>query len=178
MSHCDCTAEAQSHHTPQRILRIALGLNATMFVIGMGFGLIAHSSGLIADALDMLSDALTYALALYALTSTPRIKARLATISGWVLIALGIGVLCDVIRRGLYGEEPHGSLMIVIALISLCVNLAVLTLLKKHKGFSVNLWASWVFTRADVVANLGVIGAGFPTLLSVQRLASMCCMKP
>jgi Co/Zn/Cd efflux system component len=39
-----------------------------MFVVGMAAGLLAQSSGLMADALDMLTDATAYALALMAVT--------------------------------------------------------------------------------------------------------------
>ncbi len=171
MSNCDCHSE--THHATRRVLQIAFALNASMFVIGIVFGLIAHSSGLIADALDMLADAMAYALALYALAAMPSVKARLATLSGWILIALGIGVLCDVLRRTLYGEEPQGSTMMVLALVSLCVNATVLTFLSKHKGTNVNVWASWICTRADVVANLGVILAGFLVFLTTSKIPDL-----
>ena len=42
----------------RRILAIALGLNASMFVVGFVAGLLAESLGLLADSLDMLADAL------------------------------------------------------------------------------------------------------------------------
>ncbi len=41
--------------TARRSLRIALGLNATMFVVGLVAGVVAESTGLIADSLDMLA---------------------------------------------------------------------------------------------------------------------------
>ena len=50
MSECGCHAEA-SNEAERRILRLALGLNATMFVVGIVAGLIAQSMGLIADSL-------------------------------------------------------------------------------------------------------------------------------
>ena len=50
MSDCGCHAEAKNE-AERRILRLALGLNATMFVVGAIAGLIAQSMGLIADSL-------------------------------------------------------------------------------------------------------------------------------
>jgi Co/Zn/Cd efflux system component len=50
--------------------------------------------------------------------------------------------------------------MIGTALLSLVVNLTVLRLLAPMKSGEVHLRATWLFTRADVVANLGVILAG------------------
>ncbi len=48
MSDCGCHAQA-TNEAERRILRIALGLNATMFVVGIVAGLIAQSMGLMAD---------------------------------------------------------------------------------------------------------------------------------
>jgi Co/Zn/Cd efflux system component len=50
--------------------------------------------------------------------------------------------------------------MIGTALLSLGVNVTVLRLLAPLKTGGVHLRATWLFTRADVVANLGVILAG------------------
>jgi len=47
-----------------------------------------------------------------------------------------------------------------LALLSLIVNLTVLRMLTPLKSGEVHLRATWLFTRADVVANLGVILAG------------------
>lgn len=49
-----------TNEVERHILRLALGLNATMFVVGIVAGLIAQSMGLIADSLDMLVDASAY----------------------------------------------------------------------------------------------------------------------
>lgn len=81
-----------------RVLRLALALNLTMFVIGMGAGLIAHSSALIADSLDMLADAAAYAIALVAQERGATFKVTAAQTSGFILIALGCAVLADVTR--------------------------------------------------------------------------------
>ena len=50
--------------------------------------------------------------------------------------------------------------MIGTAVLSLVVNLTVLRLLAPMRSGEVHLRATWLFTRADVVANLGVILAG------------------
>ena len=50
--------------------------------------------------------------------------------------------------------------MIGTALLSLAVNFSVLRMLAPLKTGEVHLRATWLFTRADVVANVGVIAAG------------------
>ena len=148
----------------RRVLRIALVLNAAMAVIGGLAGWIAQSTGLLADALDMLSDAAAYAIALMAIGRTALFKLRAATLSGSILLVLGVGVLVEVGRRLIYGADPLSEWMIGTALLSLVVNLTVLRLLAPMKSGEVHLRATWLFTRADVAANLGVILAGLLVL--------------
>ena len=159
MSDCGCHHEAKNAQE-QRVLWIALALNAAMAVIGGIAGWIAHSTGLLADALDMLSDATAYAIGLVAIGRTARFKANAAWLSGSILLVLGIGVLVEVGRRVLQGAEPLSGWMIGTALLSLVVNVIVLRMLSPLKSGEVHLRATWLFTRADVVANIGVILAG------------------
>lgn len=159
MSDCGCHHEARNAQE-RRILRIALVLNAIMAVVGGVAGWIAESTGLLADALDMLSDATAYAIGLIAIGRTARFKANAALLSGSVLLVLGVGVLVEVGRRIIYGAEPLSGWMIGTALLSLVVNFTVLRMLAPLKSGEVHLRATWLFTRADVVANLGVILAG------------------
>jgi Co/Zn/Cd efflux system component len=159
MSDCGCHHEAKNAQE-RRVLWIALVLNAAMAVIGGIAGWTAHSTGLLADALDMLSDATAYAIGLVAIGRTARFKANAAWLSGSILLVLGIGVLVEVGRRVLQGAEPLSGWMIGTALLSLVVNVIVLRMLSPLKSGEVHLRATWLFTRADVVANIGVILAG------------------
>ena len=61
---CEITAIRERH---QRVLWIVLVINALMF-FGEGVaGFLAHSTSLMADALDMLGDALVYGFSLFVL---------------------------------------------------------------------------------------------------------------
>jgi cation diffusion facilitator family transporter len=159
MSDCGCHHEARSAQE-RRVLRIALLLNAAMAVMGGIAGWLAQSTGLLADALDMLSDASAYAIGLMAIGRSARFKANAAWLSGFALLILGVAVLAEVARRVAYGAQPLSGWMIGTALLSLAVNLTVLRLLSPLKSGEVHLRATWLFTRADVVANVGVIVAG------------------
>lgn len=160
MTDCGCAAPEVKTKQERRVLHIALGLNATMAVVGGLAGWYAQSAGLLADALDMLADAAAYSIALVAIGRTVLFKTRAATMSGGILLILGVGILFEVGRRLIYGAEPLSEWMIGTALLSLVVNLVVLRLLVPMKSGEVHLRATWLFTRADVVANLGVILAG------------------
>lgn len=158
MSSCGCEADAETE-AQRRILRIALVLNATMFVVGFIAGIRAESTGLIADSLDMLADASAYMIGLVAIGRSAIFKTRAATLSGSLLLVLGIGVLIDVLRRGLTGAHPESTTMLLVAALSLAVNSSVLYLLNRYREGEVHLRATWIFTRVDVIANLAVICA-------------------
>jgi cation diffusion facilitator family transporter len=159
MSDCGCHHEAKNAQE-RKILTIALILNATMAVVGGIAGWIGQSTGLLADALDMLSDVTAYAIGLVAIGRAASFKANAAMLSGVVLLLLGLGVLFEVGRRVIYGAEPDSGWMIGTAILSLIVNMSVLRMLAPLKSAEAHLRATWIFTRADVVANVGVILAG------------------
>jgi Co/Zn/Cd efflux system component len=155
--HSDQSTETEAQ---RRVLRIALMLNATMFIVGLVAGVLGQSSSLIADALDMLADASAYAIALGAIGRSTRFKAGAATLSGSLLLLLGVLVLLDVGRRALFGSEPESLVMMAVAFLSLLVNATVLRMLGQYREGEVHLRATWIFTRVDVIANIGVILSG------------------
>jgi cation diffusion facilitator family transporter len=168
--HSDQSVETEAQ---RRVLRIALALNATMFVVGIVAGLIGQSSSLIADALDMLADASAYAIALGALGRSARFKAGAATLSGSLLLLLGALVLLDVGRRALLGSEPQSLVMMPVALVSLLVNARVLRMLGRYREGEVHLRATWIFTRVDVIVNVGVVLSGLLVLLTGSRFPDL-----
>jgi cation diffusion facilitator family transporter len=170
---CECTRQSAKTDAERKTLRIALMLNVMMFVAGMAAGLWAQSTGLLADALDMLADASAYALALIAVTRTTAFKQYAARWSGVLLLILGLGIVMDVVRRGLLGSEPQGHVMIVFSLVSLAVNVSVLQMLSKYRNGEVHLRATWAFTRVDVLANLGVFLSGLVVMLTGFRFADL-----
>jgi Co/Zn/Cd efflux system component len=170
---CECTQVSTQTQQERATLRIALALNVAMFVIGMAAGLWAQSTGLIADSLDMLADASAYALALLAVTRGLDFKRNTARWSGWLLLILGAGIILDVTRRTLLGSEPQGDIMMLFAVISLIVNVIVLNLLSRFRHGEVHLRTTWVFTRMDVLANIGVFASGLVVSLTHLRYADL-----
>ena len=168
MSDCGCKTEVTSVEAG-RTLRLALALNATMFVVEFIGGIIGESSGLIADSLDMLADASAYGIAIAAVSRGARFKVRAATVSGTILLLLGLGACVAVIGRALTGSEPESLVMAALATPALIVNTIVLRLLSKHRHGEVHLRATWIFTRADVVANLAILVASLLVFITDSR---------
>jgi len=170
MSDCDCRSELANAKTERRVIGVALGLNFTMFMVEATAGWIADSSALLADALDMLADAVGYAIALAAIGRAEAFKTRAALRSALLLAVLGTAVILETIRRAIMGSAPEGPLMLPVALLALIVNSAVLVMLARYRRGEVHLRASWIFTRADVIANLAVILAALLVKITQSRM--------
>ena len=144
----------------RRVLWWVLALNAGLAASLGVAGALADSSALVANALDNASDAAVYALSLYAVGRAARIKRRAAKVSGVMLLLFAVGVLADVVRRLIYGAEPVGLTMILMATAAAVVNLLCLRLLKPLKTQDVNLRAAETFSLNDFASNGGILVAG------------------
>ncbi len=163
MSDCGCEIEITDKEQAKTLI-ILLLINGAMFIAEIIAGVLADSTALIADSLDMLADASVYAIGLYAVGKTMGVKARAAHISGLLQILLGLGVLADIIRRALLGSEPEPGFMLIVGAIALVANSICLVLIHKHREGEVHMRASWIFSKNDVIANLGVIISGLLVL--------------
>ena len=163
---CQCAGQSAKSGAERRTLRVAFALNVTMSVVGALGGIWAQSTGVLADALDMLADGCAYGIALMAVTRGIDFKKNAARVSGSVLLLLGLGILAEVIRRWIAGSEPQGALMMAFSVASLLVNISVLRMLGKFRHGEVHLRATWIFTRVDVIANLAVFGSGLVVVLT------------
>lgn len=159
-------AERQQHDAAQAarhqagVLRLLLAINALMFAVELGCGLLAQSTGLIADSLDMFADAGVYGVSLYAVGRSARLQLRAAHLAGVLQLLLALAALTEVARRFLFGSEPASFLMMAIGLLALFANVACLFLISGHRHGGAHMRASWIFSANDVLANLGVIVAG------------------
>jgi len=143
----------------RRTLVAVLLINAVMFVGEFGAGLVAGSAALMADATDMLGDALVYGISLYALARSDRWKAGAALAKGLFILALGIGVLVNVAVKLRTGVPPSSTLMLAFGGAALVANLACLRLLWRFRRQDLNMSSTFECSRNDVISNVGVLVA-------------------
>lgn len=159
MSDCGCESGLENR-MQGRTLKILLSINAMMFLIEISLGILSESTALIADSLDMLADATVYAISLFAVGATSGIKIKSAHLSGVMQVMLGLLVILDALRRLVYGSDPVSYLMISVGAAALIANVTCLALISKHRKGEVHMRASWIFSKNDVIANLGIIFGG------------------
>lgn len=142
-----------------RTLKAVLVINATMFAGEVIGALLADSSALLADSLDMFADAAVYGIALFGVHQARSTQLKAAHVSGILQLLLAVGALAEVIRRMVFGSQPDATIMIGVAVVALAANATSMWLLAGHRGGGAHMKASWIFTTNDVIANLGVIAA-------------------
>ena len=143
----------------RRTLVVVLAINAVMFVAEFGAGIVAGSTALMADATDMLGDALVYGISLYALARSDRWKAGAALAKGLFILALGIGILVNVVVKLQSGVPPSSTLMLAFGGAALAANLICLKLLWRFRRQDLNMASTFECSRNDVISNVGVLAA-------------------
>jgi cation diffusion facilitator family transporter len=140
-------------------LKIVLAINAVMFAVELGSGLMARSTALMSDALDNLGDALTYGASLYAVARGSQAKARVALFKGALILLAGLFVLGQVVYRLAVPAQPIFEAMGAVSLLALAANGTCLALLWKHRREDVNMSSVWECSRNDIASNLAVFAA-------------------
>jgi len=142
-----------------RVLGAVLAVNALMFIIEFGAGLVSGSSALLADSLDMLGDSLVYAFSLFVVHRSLNWKARAALLKGAIMALFGIGILVEVAFKLRNGTLPEVPTMIAVGTLALAANTLCFVLLWRHRADDINLRSTWLCSRNDLIANSAVLAA-------------------
>jgi Co/Zn/Cd efflux system component len=173
--HCQSSAENQSHSPAyRRVLWIALIVNLGMFFVEVGSSLHSDSVSLMADAVDFLGDAASYALALMVMGMAAIWGSRVALFKAISMLCFGLLVLGRIAWSYQQGTVPEANVMGVVGGVALLANVAVAALLYAYRQGNANMRAVWLCTRNDAIGNLAVVlaalgvfgmGTAWPDLL-------------
>lgn len=155
-----------------RVLALALALTAVFCLVEAVGGWWTNSLALLSDAGHMLSDVGALSIALLAswLATRPptetktfgyhRLEIVAAFVNGLVMW-LVVGLIWHEAYRRL-GAPPriHAEGMMLVAAAGLVVNVAVLGVLRRSAGHSLNVRAAIVHVFADALGSTGVLAAG------------------
>lgn len=164
----ECCAVTTISGQQRRVFRTVLWINVCMFMLEAVAGILAYSTALLADSVDMLGDAIVYGFSLYVVGRGSVWQARVALLNGIIMAAFGVGVLAQVAVKIVHGLVPTAEVMGVVGLMALAANLLCLMFLWQHRDDDINMRSAWVCSRNDVIGNVGVLFAA----LAVRFTAS------
>lgn len=150
-------AELGRKASQRRVLVTVMAINFVMFIAEFSGGVFARSSALMADSVDMLGDAVVYALSLYALSRGPRWEAGAALAKGGIILVFGIAVIIEIADKVVNGVPPSSTLMLAFGSVALIANVVCLALLWQFRSQNVNMSSTFECSRNDVFANVGVL---------------------
>ena len=154
-----------------RALRITLALTAAFTVAELVGGLLTGSLALLADAGHMLSDDVSLAIALFAISiarrpPTPqrsfgygRAEVLAALLNGLLLIAVATAIVWGAISRLSDPPDVIGGPMLAVALGGVAVNLIAFRILSGSGGESMNVSAATLHVLADLAGSVGAVVA-------------------
>lgn len=142
-----------------RVLWIVFAVNAVLFVVEFSVGWMARSTALLGDSLDMLGDALVYAFSIWVLHRGARWRARASLSKGIVQLGFGLLVLGQAIGKMVTDLDVDAAAMGWMGAVALAGNGYCFYLLWSHRSDDLNMASTWLCSRNDLMANIGVLAA-------------------
>ena len=156
----------------KRRLGLVLGITATILVVEVVGAVVSGSLALLADAGHMLTDVagLLIAVAAAAMSARPatskrtwgyqRAEVLAATIQSAVLLAVGVFVIVEGIRRLVHPPAVASSAMLVFGVVGLIGNIISLAVLVAGRSASFTVRAAVLEVINDALGSVAVLVAG------------------
>jgi len=164
-------------------LAIAFGITALVLVAEVVGSIITGSLALLVDAAHMLTDAGGLAVALIAATlvTRPTTARRTwgfqraevlgATAQAAILLAVGVFVVIEAVRRFFEPPEIVGPQLVIFGVIGLLGNVASIVVLAGGRGASLNMRAAFLEVLNDALGSVAVIVAAIVIATTGFQLA-------
>ncbi len=140
-------------------LKLVLAINLIMFMVEFTAGIIASSTSLLADSLDMLGDALVYGFSLFVVAKNNTWKAFSAFGKSGIMAGFAAFVMFEALWKFIHPVTPSYEIIGVMGLVALAANSACLYALTRHRAEDVNMRSVWLCSRNDIIANISVLVA-------------------
>jgi Co/Zn/Cd efflux system component len=153
----------------KRALGWVIGINligCTVVAVGSWM---AESASLAANTLDFAADAATYALSLWAIGRSVRVRSGAALIKSASLAFMAAGIVGFAIWRTFTGAVPDAGAISGLGLFGVAANLLAALLLAKYRDGDANVRSVWLCTRNDLVQCLAVAATGVAVWLTGSR---------
>ena len=162
-------------HSSRKQLTLAIVLTFLVLVAEAVGGILANSLALLSDAAHMFGDVFALCLSWLALKIASRPSSQTKTyglhrmeifaafLNGVLLVVMAGWIFFEAIERFQNPSAVNSAIVIVIAVIGLCTNLAVLYFLKDHglHSHDLNMKGAFFHVLGDTIASIGVIIGAF-----------------
>src|SRR5512135_1905867 len=174
--HAASDLHANHHHRPPSnlnlVFAVGVGLNLAIVALQAAYGVIAHSTALLADAGHNLGDVLSLAVAwgaatlakrppterfTYGLRSTSIVAAIFNAL--FLLVVMG-GIAWEAIRRLSEPVQVEGRVVMAVAATAIVINGISAWLFAPGRHGDINIRGAFMHMLSDALVSLGVVIAG------------------
>jgi len=141
----------------KRRLWLVIFINAGMFLVEMGVGVLAGSNALQADALDFLADSATYGISLAVIGASMRTRGLAAIGKAASLSLMSLWVLAMTAYHVLIVGVPRAEVMGIVGILALAANVTSVLILMRYKDGDANVRSVWLCSRNDAIGNVAVM---------------------
>ena len=156
-----CHEESCSHDVVdpkfEKVLWVALVVNAVMFVVEVVAGVGSDSVSLLADAVDFAGDAANYGISLAVLSRGISLRAMSALLKGCSMIVFGLFVLGRSVWLLVEPGLPEPMVMGAVGFLGLLANGVVTWILYAYRRGDADMRSVWLCSRNDMLGNIAVL---------------------
>ena len=149
------------YYNEKNTLIVAFLLNFIIFLVELYYGYVENSAALLGDSAHNIGDAAILGSSISIISSSHKVKGRLAIIKCSIWAGFGLLALYQVFISYSYGIIPSAAIIGWIGFSALLMNIFVTLLLGKFKDNDVNIKSAFICCRNDAIGNVLVILAGF-----------------
>lgn len=153
----------------RRALSAVIAINLVGFAVVAIGSWLAHSASLAANTLDFVADAATYALSLWAIGKSVRVRSGAALVKSASLGTMALGIVSFAVWRAMSGTVPEGAAIAGLGLFGAAANLLAALLLMRFRDGDANVRSVWLCTRNDLIQCLAVAATGVAVSVTNSR---------
>ena len=154
-------AEISCYFCERNALILAFLLNFLIFIVEFIFGIIENSSALLSDAGHNIGDAIILGSSLFVISSSQKVKAKLALVKCIVWAFFGFIAIWQVVQ--IYNSSFIPSFLVLgyIGFAALISNVLSTIVLLYFKDNDVNIKSAYICCRNDAIGNILIILAAY-----------------
>ena len=138
----------------RKALNIVFIIHIVMFFVAFTAAIMARSSSVLADSLDFVGDAISYALSIYVLSKGVIFAAVISIAKAVTMLSFGVPVMFYALTRFEEGSVPSYEIMNIAGILGIVAHLICIYYLYQFRSGDSNRLSVWICTINDLLSNV------------------------
>ena len=138
----------------KKALFIAFGIHIAMFIISFFSAIVSTSTAVLADSMDFIGDALSYAVSFYVLSKPQIVRSVFSIFKAFTMISFGVPVLVYSVVRISDSTAPDYIIMNAAGMMGIISHLICIYFLYQYRKGDSNQTSVWICTINDLIGNI------------------------